>query len=449
METFGGNDYYTFCYCIKTHLSDINNKPNGVDGATYWKSFAIYPYDNAVYHVIQQRSDFHLPNFVRGNGVFDPTFTGSAGNSSGATNCAENKFCLGAHDVVTGNAIITNGGNIKLFDAINHFLTGSGLTFHSDFFSLSTNPVTLSINPFINIYLSHKAYIKCNNALDPISINELLTIKAENTLEDLINNLCDIWPLAWYIDTVNNYFVLEHIKFFENGKQYSGSPGIYADLTNKTNYPIKYQTIEDPAGQPTDGEFSFGADSYQKEIFKFNDTVDLPSEILYPSKLVKAGQVFERDVKEFSTDITYAVNYSDSLSDSGFCLLACGATDIILRRNVTLGLSGRTLESYESPTVLTNYANGDLFFDNLIRAFWIYSRYWLTGTINPYHSATVTTFTTQKRTKKQVKIRIPRITGVFDPSKLITTNQGNGEVESYEYTIDTDFITVNLLYAAG
>jgi hypothetical protein len=447
VQTVMGKDFYTFCYCIKDHIADALNCPHGVNGATYWVSYTNAPYDNAVYHVIQQRSNFRLPGYVRGNGTFDPTFTGESGDNDDATNCPAEKFCRGWYETVTdGTAMVNDGGAIGLFATMNHFLTGSGLTFHSDFFSLATNPVTGTTNKLTNLYFLSNAFTKACNIAKTISDFDDTTLvneKLEVEFEELVNSLCDTWNLAWYIS--GTYFIIEHIKFFENGNQYVGTPGIYAELTNKTNYPIKYQTIEDISGQNEDGKIGYTG-SHQKEIFKFSDTKDFGSIILYYSALAKKGSSITY-APLYSTDITYIVDYPDDASSDGICLVACDSSDNILRRNVTQGQFEHTLNSWETAEVFTLYANGDIFYDNLIRDFWIYSRYFLSGKINS--DAAYTTFQTQKRTKKQEQLRIPRITGVFEPLKLITTNLGNGEVESYVHDLDVDFINVLLLYTAG
>ena len=427
-------DIWKFYYCIQTHVPNTYlNKPlSGLHWTEYWTAFDDYPYDNAVYHVIQQRSEFHLPNFVRGNGIYQPMFTKELGDNLEATNCPENKYCYGGASVVAGLATISDLGNIPIANAINFFLTGSGMTFYSDFFSLATNPVTGLPNKLTNQFLSHKAYLKGTNEENT---------KGEITLEALISALCDEFNCQWYIDPINENFVFEHIKFFENGKQYAdGTPGIYTDLTDKTKYPaLKYQTIEDVEGNPTDNEFSLEKESPQKETFKLSDTVDLVSEIKYDSAFCKKGETEQHVVGALTTDIAFVISYPDKSSDDTYCHLACDANKTIYRRDFTQGMTIRVFE---------DYANGDLMYDNLIRDFWIHDRHMISGKINL--DAAATTFETQKKTKLQREIIFPRVeAGRFDPAKLITTNIGNGEVKSFEINTDTDRIKVSLLYEMG
>jgi hypothetical protein len=373
--------------------------------------------------VIQQRANFALPGFKAGDDTWQGSFTGDTAFED-ATNCPRYLWAMGAAEPVTGQAIVSGYGNAKMSEVMALLLTGSGLTFKSDFFSLATNPVTGGENKLANLILSHKLFLK--------GTNDDKT-KGEITLQTLITALCDLFNCYWYIDIVNNQLVIEHMKYFENGKSYSGSPLVYTDLTDTNKYKLKYQVCHDINGGITDNEFNFGNQLPQKETFELTDTVDSISEILYSSNFSKKGVIETHRVDSISTDLLFILQTDKS--DDGYCLLAADAAINIYRRDF--------LQGGNTGTLRTNYPNGDLFFDNLLNDFWVYSRYFLSGKVNNVQKS----FTTQKRNKKQKQITFPRLeAGSFDPFKLITTNMGNGEIKDFELFTDTDFITVSLIY---
>lgn len=429
--TAGGTLAIVYYYCKKTHIPNLTNRPaTGSQGHIYWDHYDALPYLNYVFHGRQQRSRFNLPGFLRGDGVYQPMFIGATADPTVGTNCPSDRFYYAGITPISGTATISTHGNIKLAAAFNYLLTGSGLTFSSDFFTNATNPVTTAASKISNLFISQKTYVK--------NIDEIETT-GEISLNELITDLCKYFPCMWDIDSVNHLFIIEHIKYFANGKRYTpGTPGIYTDLTVSGDYPIKYQVVTDADGQKSDNEFSYDFKPPQKEKYTPFDTLDTWSEILYTSAFTNKGVTDEITPAILSTDILFVVDYPAESSDDGFLLIATDSSNNIHRRTF--------VHRERVNTLFTNYPNGDLMYINLIRDFWVYGRYFLTGIIN--NDITATTFTSQNKTKCQRDIRFPRLgAGAFDPTKLITTNIGNGEVKTFEVNTDTDYIKVSLLYA--
>lgn len=426
-----GPIYY---YCKTNHVSSMTTQPGvGAQWQTVWTGPVQY-----LWHLSSQEANLPFTiggiTAAQGNGIFEEGFPQPSGSyNAEATNHSENVYYLNIEGPATTclNQTLTSEGNIKLSDAMNHMLAGSGLTFYSQFFSSATSPLTGSANRWANSFLAHKVYLK-----DEVTDET----KGEVSLEILVGDICELCNCMWHIDTVNNLFIIEHVVYYQNGKQYTGSPVVYTDLTNKTLYPaVKYQTIEDPELNETDNNFSYGNDSPQKETFKMSDTIDNENELIYTSVFVKKGDLKKHSVDDITTDFKYVKDHGDKTSDEGYCLILTDVSSKIYLRDFKQGMS---------LTVFTDYPNGDAMWDNLIRDLWKFDRYFTKANVNL--DAAATTFLSQKKTKVQREIKFPRKqSGAFNPQGLITTNMGDGEIKSFDINTDTDFIKVILLYAMG
>lgn len=351
---------------------------------------------------------------------------------------------------------VSTGPNHSLLEIIKHlfqinyrtktFAEGSGLSITSQFFTDALNPITGTTNKFINTRLVHNRVLK--------GIQDIET-KAEMTLEQLLRDLCETLQLGWAI--VGTTLYIEHIHFFENGFTYSGSPSVYSDLTT---YNAKYQVVNDLDGSQSDNQFKFSlTDCPEKELFKFPDGYDYDGQIKYDTKFVQKGETLEHNVSTFMTDFAYVIAYRvDSLDDS-WCLI-CSDTptlgqSVIYRRDANfrwkqcpVTVLAVTYNEYYLREE-TNYPNGDLMWNNILRDFWALYPIFKRGAINgKYPSETFDAVSKRyKRIKRQREILFPRIeSGAFDPKKLITTNIGDGRVESFEINTDTDYIKVELSY---
>jgi len=456
------NNDWTFYYCILTHDAAIGSTEPGVGAywRTYWVKVNEYPrYENAVYHVIQQRSTYPLPGFIVGDGVFQPMFELGTSDNLYATNCPVNFYCYAGATPITGVATLSTTGNIKILAAIDYLIYGSAMTSKSDFFTgildVGTgdylNPVLGTESKLSNLYLSHNSFLK--------GINDDST-KGELTLDSLLTDLCNTFNCLWYI--YNRELIIEHINFFENGGSYTSGAVIYTDLSDTGAYAVSYQIIFDLDLSYNDKEYQYTQMPPSKEIFHFNDGYDSDGEIWYGSRFAKLGDKVEHNITSYMTDLAYIFyNRVNSLDDT-YCLISCDENGKIYRRNTGLrwrknatedvytGLHGppRGFENRLNISMYGKellYPNGDLQWDNLLNDFWIHYAYFLNGRINNQASPIV--FTSQKRLKKQREIIFPRLeSGAFNPFGLISTHLGDGQISEYEINTDTDFIKVTLLY---
>jgi hypothetical protein len=398
--------------------------------------------------------------YIHGNGLVEEGFPAVTKRDSERNNLDQNRyyFNTGSEMPESGTMIFDNTSNttlgscFKLFDPLgpnttcnntilDYLLKGSGLTVHSHFFEDAVNPVTGLTNKLTSLRLAHCSFIK--------GINDYSTT-CEVSLDQLISDLCNTFCLLWYISGAQ--LIIEHVNFFENGFQYTGSPLVYTDLTSAT-YPLSCQVVFEIDGTVNDKEYKYATEAPEKEIFHFNDGYDYDGEIWYDSKFAKRGQKTEYNISSYITDFAYLLYNRTGTIDDGLCLVACGPDGTILRRATGMRWikkaetdSGRGFTRTESVAESDfDFPNGDLQWHNLLTDFWGYYAYFLNGRIN--NQATPVVFQSQKRIKKQREIIFPRLEpGAFDPYKLITTHLGNGQVKEYEIGTDTDFIKVTLLY---
>jgi hypothetical protein len=406
-------------------------------------------YVNIVYRTYRQLTDlpftYNGHSYIHGDGKYEEGFPAVTVPDTGASNCSITRWYYPTDDneagYMTPAGSLETGENHGLMDALNHMLTGSGLTISSSFFTSATDPLTGSASKTNNLRLVHSEVI--------FGIQDSAT-KGEITLDQLVKDLCYTFNCSWAI--VGTTLYIEHIEFFENGFQYSGSPGIYTDLTDTTTYPLKYQVVFDKDGTDSDNEFSFSiSDCKEKETFHFIEGYDYDGQLKYDSKFTQKGEENKHEISTFITDFAYLLMDRLSTDYDGWVLISASSAGIINRRLTGLRWSqgNAVITNPFRRTENTNanllYPNGDLMWNNLLNDFWDYRTLFKTGAINgKYPSVTFNTF---KRIYKQRKIRFPRlVAGGFDPYKLITTNAGNGRVETFEINTDTDFIEVELVY---
>jgi hypothetical protein len=432
-------------YCKANHFSGPNTEP-GI--GAHWQDVWHGPV-RFVSHMISQESDLPMSHTIdgllikstHGNGSFLPNwpqYPPMDGSSKipegGENNHATSKYFIAHDQPITSTETLLANGNILFADVFSHLLTGSGLTFVSQFLTEVTNPVTGLTNKLINLRLIHNAFLKGIDVTD---------VKGEITLENFINGLCETFNLGWYIS--GSQLIIEHVKYFENGFQYVGSPTVGIDLTNQTTYPLKWQAIFDRDGGTTDKSYDYFSGSIpEKEIYKFMDGYDYNGQIKYISAYAKKGETKDHTISSFMTDFSFLLFFpADTISEM-YSLIACDGTGKILKRNTRLRwIQGNAYSEAPYLKYRSNFNNGDLQWDNVLVDFHTYNRYFTKGNINGRYTAT--TFNSQAEIKKQAPIIFPRL-AAFNPLNLIKTNLGDGRIDTAELDTDTDFIKVTLLY---
>ena len=420
------------------------------DWMDYWEEC------NVVTRVYRETAD--LPfyasghSYIHGNGIFEEGFPAVTTPNPEASNCNQNRYYYLAAStesgtmtvcgtLLTGNTVNSTGPYHDLAGTggvLSKMLEGSGLTLVSEFFQSATNPVTgESPNPYRYLKLIHNQVVKDTH--DYSTTGEL-------TLEQLITDLCNTFQLQWCIDGTS--LIIEHYSYFARGKSYTGTPVVYADLTDKTKYKPRYQIIFDLDGSESDNEYSFTqTEAPQKELFNFRDGYDYDGEILYDSAFCKKDSKEERNIASFMTDLAWLYYYKESSIDDCYCLAVTDSTGKVLRKSTGLRWrKGNVYYNVNYTLTEASFPNGYLMWDNLLKDFWTVNNYFSLCHINGEFSARTVTDT--KKLKKQRDIRFPRLeSGALDPFKLITTNLGDGIIESFDIDTDTDFINVNLAYS--
>ena len=303
-------------------------------------------------------------------------------------------------------SIETNRGR-KIYDVLQFFASQYSLDFQSQFFSATTDPVTLE-SPS-TAYLA--TIIQATDFKYPASDDPATNIKI--TWEKLMQNL-EMFQVKWTI--IGNTLIVEHLKWFENKGSYTGSPAIGTTLIsgkNKYNqaYSINDQDLyrfESLAFPVADGEDFIGVN------------------IEYTSPRVNLVQSETKDINsEFYTDIEY-INFNRSaLPDESLVLLAIQYIDqygyyII---SETGQLSGETI------------LNGPYSVANLMNRYWKYRRIFPKGKLNNI----LITFETWQKNALQENLIIDDCSTVVDPKKYIRTRLGDGEFESMNIKLKTGF----------
>lgn len=164
------------------------------------------------------------------------------------------------------------------------------------------------------LYLTQKSNILAGDYQEPAQ-------KAPITLKMITDMLRDCFCAYWYIE--NGKFKIEHIQWFKNGGQYSGTPVVSHDLTveqvTRNGKKWGFETSQYEYEKPTMPE------RYQ---FRWMDDVTSifegkPIEIV--SKFVQAGNIEEITVDNFTSDIDYMLLNPGGCSKDGFALMAAEA----------------------------------------------------------------------------------------------------------------------------
>jgi hypothetical protein len=268
--------------CIKESGPGTPDGPHEpVDDDEYWERIigSNGKYVNIVDRVYRQTSDLPVTDnsdpandFIHGNGTFELSFPSVTTNDSDSTknNIYQNRYFYPTLASITKTVTFDPGlytlmgGCFKLYDpsgpnatatnsVLDHLLKGSGLTVHSNFFEDATNPVTGATNKLNNLRLAHGQFIK--------GIMDYST-SCEVSLDEILKDLCNTFNLMWYIS--GTQLIIEHVNYFLNGFSYSSAATVYADLTDTTTYPYKWQTVFDIDGSGSDKDYKFVVDPVQK-----------------------------------------------------------------------------------------------------------------------------------------------------------------------------------------
>jgi len=284
--------------------------------------------------------------------------------------------------------------------------------------------------------------------------------RAEVTLKDILDGLNAMFNV--FIAIRGTSFLIEHQIYFEQGS-YVTPVSIAFDFTNRTNYPLKDQVINDRAGNETDNEYEYIIEKKipYKETFEFGaEYRQAPGEIRYVSPLADQTQTIEHKATTFAANVLRLRTNPGEFGTSNFVIAVyeyAFTAYWIVKRDVYLNDS-----SYAFPVSLeSNYPNGDLFWDNLLNDFWVYYRQFTSGYINNTNSDaygptplppcySLKTFT-QKQLIRQRDIIAPYIDPGISidswPYYYFKTNMSDTcKMEQAELNCDTGMITYVLIH---
>ena len=323
----------------------------------------------------------------------------------------------GASDVALHDAYPLWASIKALLAEVAPDVTFENTTDYSEFLFAVTNPV-LNV-PNQQLFITQKSNILKAN----------YNIAAQNApiqLKHILDFLRIALNCYWYIDN-KGAFHIEHVSWFMKGGTYSTAAHVIgADLTTMRN------TRNGKPWSFAKGAYQFGkADMPSTVTFGWMDEVSEPFmgyQMKFASPLVNKEKNDELTIDKFTSDIDYVLNTPGDISKDGFFVFACqydnkleayAVADVVVN-NVYLSngfLSFAYLET--SGLLLYNVPEGDVDFAN----------------------GDSTNTVMQSRNMEQRNVIVPLGEPPFNPTHLIRTSLGDGEIK--DITINLSSITAN------
>ena len=166
-----------------------------------------------------------------------------------------------------------------------------------------------------------------------------------------------------------------------------------------------------------------------------------PATFLFDGRRIEYGDCAGEDTQEEITytldrannDIGYCQSFPDEVADDGF----------VFANTYTSGANYYFIQEYSLYNTSELLSNGHMALPNLVGHYHLWRRPLPTGTLNN----SLTTFESSIPRKKQTEIRVIYSRASYrdwDPSTLVKTQMGWGEVESAEYSARTCTLTLKL-----
>ena len=295
-------------------------------------------------------------------------------------------------------------------------------TVGSEFLFAENNPVTGEAR--LEYFITPKSNIIVGDYQTP-------AYNAPIKLKDILNMLRDVYKCYWFIDSDNNLRI-EHISWFMNGGTYStASHVIGADLTVMRN------TRNGKPWSFAKGIYSFGK-TEEPATYTFawmDDVTDIFNgfQMKMLSPLVDKGKNEEVQIEKFTTDIDFVTVSPDDISKDGFMLL--GAYQEPNKGYYYLPYYQYIPVGSAIPTPLQN---GFLSFEYLEKNMLPYNI--AAGDIE-YADGEIGSTMMQSRNMEQRNVIVPLGEPPFNPTHLIRTSLGDGEIK--DITINLSSITAN------
>ena len=249
--------------------------------------------------------------------------------------------------------------------------------------------------------------------------------KAKIRFADVIELLRNFYQAYFYI-TTNDEFRIEHVDFFDRGLTYSGE-NVNADLTSllepKTKKAWSYKTKK----------YTFDKSVLPEQIsFSWMDETSIPFDgvpIKMLSPYAEKGNLDERQMTVFTSDIDFIHSQSSSVSSDGFAFFEAVEVDNVLELPfVELTVDGDVF----------NLQNG------YASMFFAASVYWLFDlpAIDVNLNYEDTTATTVKKTKIQ-ELDLPSVEDQ-DPMKLFVSSLGTGSISKMSINLSSGSVKITL-----
>lgn len=247
--------------------------------------------------------------------------------------------------------------------------------------------------------------------------------KAPITLRSVLNMLRDCFRCFWWIDS-DNKFRIEHIEYFRNGGQYSGSPVVGIDLTTMRN------TRNGKNWAFAESQFTYEKpEMTQRYEFSWMDDVTdvfegYPIEIV--SGFVEQGKVEKINISQFTSDIDYMLTNPGACSQDGFALI--GAIS-------------------DGDNWVVPYVNANIFqWQNGYMAFRMLMEYYYYDLPAPSYKVNGSAATAYG--VKRLKTQDVSFPSMDDPDtvKLIRTNIGDGNIAKLSITLSSRNVKATLNY---
>lgn len=340
-------------------------------------------------------------------------------SSDEAFDCIENDIVVNILDLtakttyyVAGSTAARNYTNTRLFsDVMNYLVTETcsmvnGVS--SNFFQI--NPRTVSIINYVTGEVNPYTAMTIGVAADLMEpIPSELKSEANITFRDMMESLYTLFGVAWTIE--NGFVIIEHISYFEASSGLDLTQSKYDRFTTKTN---KY--------------------SY--------DTAIVPR---YETFLVA-----ENTGSLKITHDNYCSNSKANLSEKKYIsaisnnLYRCRAKPEKIKDDEALVLIANVYNSGTGKYDTIGNKNNALTALILLLKFQRHNRAQDEGDLSGYGNL----FTySVKKNKKQIPLSIPLCCDDdFDPTEYMTTDMGKGSIDSVNFDIKSNKLTVGLIY---
>ena len=250
--------------------------------------------------------------------------------------------------------------------------------------------------------------------------------KAPITLKRVMDMLRDSFRCYWYIE--DNKFKIEHIRFFNNGGAYSGTPVVGRDLTtekvSRNGKDWAFVTSQYKFDKPEmAARYQFG---WMDDVTLLFD--GFPIDIV--SKYVNPDNIEQIEIAQFTSDIDYILLNPGEISKDGFVLLSA-----ILQ-------SG----TYKLPYVNFEYHNTKHILQNAYVSFMFLQQYYAYDMPARNYKINGEPFTALGI--KKLKTQTLKFPAFNDPNtlQLIKTHLGNGMIQKMSVNLSSRNANTTLKY---